>query len=384
MKSWNVDYLLDDEEFIKNSIITCCKSKLKKKRKNSGKYFLAKRILNNLDKYTAIIKKILKNKEYIPAKVRSFEYTEKYSKKVRTITTVPLFPDQVIHQIIVNAIKPILTRSFYEHSYASIPGKGTHKAKKYIEKSIRKRPRNFKYICKMDIEKCYKNISHNLLKDKFRKLLRGNELYNLICQTIDHYYDFKFQDDELGIPIGFSTSQWFCNFTLTEFDYYAKQTLGAKEYDRYMDDVMIADSNKRILHQIKNKLIEFLSKKKLKVKSNYQLFRFTYIPRNPEYDKNGKPKIRGKFLDFLGFKFYRFKTLIRKHIFISIIKQAKKIVERKSNVTFKVASSYISRFSYVKHTNSFEMFNKYLKGVDIKRLKGVISNESRKYAITCC
>ena len=378
MKSYNLDYLLEDDNMIKNAIINCCKSKKRKKRQNNNKYYMAQRILKNVDHYVPIIKEHIRN--YKPSKFSIFEIVENYKKKVRKITTVPLFPDQIIHQLIVDILKPILMKKFYTHSYASIPGKGTHKAKKYIEKQIRKNPKDFKYIFKMDIEKCYSNISHSLLKNKFRKLLRGFLFYNLICQVIDHYHDYKIGDEAFGIAIGFSPSQWFCNFVLTEFDYYAKQILKIKKSVRYMDDGMFASRNKKLLHKHQKSLSDFLSGIQLKIKKNYQIYRFNY---KTKIIINGKNKEKGRFLDFLGFKFYRNRTTIRKHIFINIVKQAKLIINSQSNVTFKNASGYISRLSYIKHSNSFNLFDKYLKQIKMYKLKGVIRNESRKYAISC-
>ena len=378
MKSYNLDYLLEDDNTIKNAIINCCKSKKRKKRQNNNKYYMAQRILKNVDHYVPIIKEHIRN--YKPSKFSTFEIVENYKKKVRKITTVPLFPDQIIHQLIVDILKPILMKKFYAHSYASIPGKGTHKAKKYIEKQIRKNPKDFKYIFKMDIEKCYSNISHSLLKNKFRKLLRGFLFYNLICQVIDHYHDYKIGDEAFGIAIGFSPSQWFCNFVLTEFDYYAKQILKIKKSVRYMDDGMFASRNKKLLHKHQKSLSDFLSGMQLKMKNNYQVFRFNY---KTKIIVNNKNKEKGRFLDFLGFKFYRNRTTIRKHIFINIVKQAKLIINSQSNVTFKNASGYISRLSYVKHSNGYKLFDKYLRKIKINKLKGVIRNESRKYAISC-
>lgn len=374
MKSYNFDNMLYDDNVIRNAIINCCKSKQRKKH-NGKKYYLAQRILKNVDHYIELMKVHIEN--YKPSKVSSFEIKEKHEGKIRKITTVPLFPDQIIHQLIVDILKPVMMKGFYQHSYASVPTRGTHKAKKFIEKSICKKSKDFKYISKIDIKKCYQNISHSILKNKIKKLLRGYKLYDLICKVIDHYCDREDNDDKYGIPIGFSTSQWFCNYLLTSLDFYAKQVLKIKIYVRYMDDIVSAGRNKKILHKNQTNLIEYLSNMKLKAKSNYQVFRFNY-----KTNKNLKEK--GRFLDFLGFKFYRNRTTIRKHIFINIIKQSKCILARKSYVNFKTASSYISRFSYIKHTNSFNLFNKYLKKIKINRLKKVVRDESRKYAISCC
>lgn len=379
MKSYNLDHLLEDDNIIRNAIINCCKSKQKKKNHNNHKYYLAQRILNNVDRYVPLMKKHIRN--YIPSKVNTFQIIEKYGKKVRDITTVPLFPDQIIHQLIVDILKNIFTKSFYDHSYASIPGRGTHKAKKYIEKIIKKKPQEVKYISKIDIKKCYKNISHDLLKVRLRKMLRGNKLFDLICKVIDHYHDFNTNGKKFGIPIGFSTSQWFCNFLLTPLDYFVKQTLKVKIYVRYMDDIVLIHRNKKTLHKTQKSLIKYLSNMQLNAKSNYQLFRFIY--KTKIIVKNNF-KEKGRFLDFLGFKFYRDRTTIRKHIFINLIKQAKLILKMNSNVNFKIASGYISRLSYIKHTNSYKLFMKYLRKIKIKKLKEVLRDESRKHAISCC
>ena len=375
MKSYNLDYLLEDDNTIRNAIINCCNVKKKKKNQSNNKYYLAKRILNNVDNYIPLLKQHIKN--YIPSKITTFQIIEKHEGKIRKITTMPLFPDQTIHQLIVDILKPIFSKSFYEHSYASIHGKGTHKAKKFIEKQIKNNPKDFKYISKIDIKKCYQNISHELLKSKIRKILRENKLFNLISKVIDSYNDSSVDNKKFGIPIGFSTSQWFCNFLLTSLDHYAKQILKIKVYVRYMDDIVSAGRNKKVLHENQRKIIEYLSDMELKAKDNYQVFRFNYKSK-----KNLKEK--GRFLDFLGFKFYRNRTTIRKHIFINIVKQAKFIIKRRSKVSFKVASGYISRFSYVKHTNSFNLFDNYLKRIKINKLKEVVSNESRKLTKAYC
>ena len=57
------------------------------------------------------------------------------TRKVREII-VPSDHEQVIHHMIVNVLKPILLPKFYEHSYGSIPGRGSHKAKKAIKKAF--------------------------------------------------------------------------------------------------------------------------------------------------------------------------------------------------------------------------------------------------------
>jgi len=54
---------------------------------------------------------------------------------------------------------------------------------------------------------------------------------------------------DVGVPIGYYTSQWFANFYLIPLDHYIKETLHAKAYFRYMDDIVIFSSSKTELHR---------------------------------------------------------------------------------------------------------------------------------------
>lgn len=69
------------------------------------------------------------------------------SRKVRHII-VPTLEELIVQHCVVNALRPIFTKGMYLHTYASIPGRGPHKAKKFIEKWLRDDPKNTKYVLK--------------------------------------------------------------------------------------------------------------------------------------------------------------------------------------------------------------------------------------------
>ena len=50
---------------------------------------------------------------------------------------VPTFEELTVQHAVVAAMKPIFLKGMYEHSYASIPGRGVHLGKKCIERWIR-------------------------------------------------------------------------------------------------------------------------------------------------------------------------------------------------------------------------------------------------------
>ena len=120
------------------------------------------------------------------------------------------------------------------------------------------------------------------------------------------------------------TSQWFANFNLQNLDHYIKEELKVPYYIRYMDDMVLFYRNKKELHKIKEKIEEFLKKEDLKIKENWQLFRTDSRP-----------------LDFLGYRFYRGYTTLRRGNFLRIRRRLKKI-SKKQNLDAKDAAAVIS------------------------------------------
>jgi len=175
-----------------------------------------------------------------------------------------------------------------------------------------------------------------------------------------------------GIPLGFYTSQWLANFYLTDLDHYIKEKLGAKYYVRYMDDMVILGSNKRELHKMRALINRYLNDELgLQMKDNWQVFRI-------EYGKgNGRP------LDFLGFKFYRHKTTLRKKIMIKMVRKAHKIYN-KSKPTIYDCKQFLSYIGWLNCTNTYNVYLKYIKPfLDIKYIKKRISRYDRKVNKLC-
>lgn len=148
-----------------------------------------------------------------------------------------------------------------------------------------------------------------MLIEKLRKTIHDDRFLDVIINVI--------RTCDKGLPLGFYTSQWFANWYLQKLDHYIKEVLKVKYYIRYMDDIVIFYSNKRLLHKIKDSITEYLSQMKLGIKKNWQIFRF-HTTKN-----------KGRALDFLGFKFYRNKVVLRKTILLRIKRKANKIKDKK-------------------------------------------------------
>lgn len=144
---------------------------------------------------------------------------------------------------------------------------------------------------KIDIKKYFYNINHNILINKVKKYIRDKYALNIIediinstnskyiNESIEYLKNSKIKYIESlniskrekdikiniiksvplyeynkGLPIGNMTSQILAIFYLNDVDHYIKEVLRFKYYIRYMDDILIIDTNKDKL----SKAVSFL------------------------------------------------------------------------------------------------------------------------------
>lgn len=279
------------------------------------------------------------------------------TRKERVII-VPTAEELLVQHNVVNALKPMFCKGMYEHSYASLPGRGAHKGKKVIEKWIRTDPKNCKYVLKMDIRHFFDSVPHDRLKAKLQKYIHDEKMLDLLFRIIDV--------TEVGIPLGFYTSQWLSNWYLQGLDHFIKKELGAVHYMRYMDDMVIFGSNKKVLHRMREAIGDYLqSELGLELKANWQVFRFSY------------GKNQGRDLDFMGFRFYRDRTILRKSIMYKASRKARKI-SKKEKPTILDARQMLSYLGWIDCTDTYRMYEKWIKPyISFKQLKRKVSQFDR-------
>ena len=333
----------------KNNIYKAIQNASKGKKSRSN----VKKILDNIYFYVDVIYEQLKSKTYIPNKYEEKIIQDGVRKKERIIYKPRFFPDQVIHWALMQQIEDIIKRGMYEYCCGSVKNRGILYGVKYLKKILVRDRKNTKYCLKLDIKKFYPSINQSILKRKFRKIIKDRDTLDLIDLIVD--------SAEQGVPIGNYTSQWFANFYLQDLDHYIKEQLKVPYYIRYMDDMVLFHRNKKELHKIKNKIEEFLKQEDLKLKENWQLFKMDSRP-----------------LDFLGYRFYRGYTTLRKSNFLRIKRRYKKIY-KKGKLTYKDASASLSYYGWLKHCDSYNFNQKYVKPyIDLNKCKGVIKNASGK------
>jgi len=339
-------------EKIEAAIQLCSKHKTNRKS--------VKKVLANQRYYALKIQNTLEDESFEPTIRPKFKIIDGVSKKEREIDSAPFFPDQIIHTLLITEFKPYFMKGMYEFCCACVSNRGSHYGKKYVERWIKTDKSNVKYYLKLDIKKYYPSLKPKVVWKILCKKFKNCKAMRMLKKIIFAYPN---------LPIGLLTSQWLANFCLQELDHYIKEVLQTPHYIRYLDDMILFSSNKKKLHQARIMIGNFLAGMDLQLKSTWQVSRFDY------FDKSSKRK--GQDLDFMGFRFFRDKTIMRKAISLRIRRRVAK-VSKISKPSIKDVKAVLSYFGWIKHTNSFNFYNDVVrKNLDIKKLKRMVSNYDR-------
>ena len=307
------------------------------------KYEVIKFELNLENNLTNLLNSI-KNKSYRLGKYHSFKV---YEPKERIIKALP-YIDRIVHQWYVEEfIKPYILPKFIDTSFACLEDKGTHKAVDKLQKYLRifQINHNNFWVLKCDIKKFFYNIDPYILFNILKKYMDDKELLNFTKILI-----FDERDEDVGIPIGNYTSQYFANIYLNELDQYIKRTLKIKYYVRYMDDFILLANTKKECIVLKNK-IKFYLEQYLKLKLNEKS---KYYP-----SKMG--------VDFCGYRIFPTHKLLRNNSKKKIKKKVKIWNEqyKKHNLNFTyVLQSINSWLGHISHCNSYTLKKKILNSCD--------------------
>jgi len=346
-----VGYLYErmlDKEVIRSCIITG--SRGKRKRQD------VKEVLSDVDGYTEKVYKLLATETYVPTVPRKIRIFDNSCRKERDIKVVPYYPDGIIQQLAVYAMKDVLMRGMYRWSCASIPGRGNSCAANYVKKHLKEDPKGTKYCGKFDIHHYYPTISKQKMMDALRRKIKDEKILNLVEMIIR-------SDPDPGISIGFYLNQWLANFFLEPLDHFICTLKGVKYYVRNMDDIVILGGNKKKLHRAREHISRYLETiLGLQLKDNWQIF---------------KTDSRG--VDFVGFRFFHGRTILRRRNFQKLrrnARTARRFLETHRKIPPHVAAGLLSRAGQLRHCNGQNIFDKYIKPIGINRLKAIVRKET--------
>jgi len=209
----------------------------------------------NLEPNLLGLKERLSSGTWQPGRYRSFIVRE---PKERLIQAAP-FEDRIVHHAICNIIEPLFDKGFISDSYACRSGKGTHagmlRLKSFLRKCRRQHPESEIYALTCDVRKYFPSINHQILLSILSCKTTDSRLLELLSRIISS------TPGPEGIPIGNLTSQLFANAYLNELDRFAKHSLRAKFYVRYMDDFIILSQSKEELHRFRWLIGQFLKER---------------------------------------------------------------------------------------------------------------------------
>ncbi len=312
-------------------------------------------ILENIDDYAFKIQHILKEKLYTPSPYIIKTIYDSSNGKERVIYKPRYYPDQIIHWALMLQLEPFMMRGMDQYCCGSVPGRGTSFGQKTLRKWLDSDYKNTKYCLKMDIKKFYPSVNNQLLKQMFRKKIKDKDCLWLIGVIID---------SSQGLPIGNYTSQWFSNFFLQDLDHFIKEKLFVKYYIRYVDDLVLLGPNKKKLHKARKEIGDYLKEIDLKIKGNWQLF-----------------KVNSRDIDFLGLRFFRNKTILRKKNALRIRRRWKKI-NKKNCLGYRDACAIVSYWGWIKKSNSYQLYNTKLKPlVNVNKAKKVVSRHAKSQSL---
>lgn len=304
----------------------------------------------NLEKELLLLQRELEDRSYRHGTYRDFYV---YDPKKRLISAAP-YRDRVVHHALCNIIEPFFDKTFIHDSYACRKHKGTHKAIDRYTAFSRKNS----YVLKCDIQKYFQSIDHEILIDLLSRKIKCSKTLWLIREIVstrrDHTQNNFFPGDDLftpyyrnkGIPIGNLTSQFFANVYLNGFDHFIKQELKCRHYIRYVDDFVVFDNDKQRLHEVKKKMVEYLTG--LRLKLHQKKCRIYQVDEG---------------VDFLGFRVFPTHRLLKKQNALHMRRKLKKMTReiRENRIsTEKMRQSINSWISHAKHGDTWHLRQKIL------------------------
>jgi len=309
----------------------------KKARLGKTHYRDVKLVDNNLEHYIDKLHESLIDKTFTTSPYRVFK--KQCGQKLRTIHSLPYFPDRIVQHAIMQIVEPILVRTFIRDTFQSLKGRGTSDCRKRVEKALDESL----YVLKLDINQFYPSIDNKILKTIVRRKIKCEGTLELLDDIID---------STKGLPIWNYSSQILGNFYLYGLDHYAKDTLHIKYYFRYCDDIVVF-ADKNIILEYKYRLFDYLQSLKLEIKNTWQIFPLKERP-----------------LDYVGYIFHHNKTRIRRTTKANFIEKARFIKRNHKKLSrTHMVSSLMSYSGHMKYANCRGLWNRYVDSELIAKLK---------------
>lgn len=274
-----------------------------------------------------------------------------YVPKVRKVIFIDYW-SKVVQRAIYDVLNPKICRTFIEHTYACVKGRGQLAAMEQLYTWMRETRTSGTewYYYKFDVTKFFYRIDHEILMDICRKKIDDPRTVDLLGYYINNdavpfgmplnANQLTITEEQmlydLGIPIGGGLSHMLGNMYLDPLDQFCKRVLGIKRYIRYMDDIIILDNDKERLKEYGRRMTQFLEER---LHLNF----------------NNKTALRPVRVgcEFVGFVIYNDHVILRKSTTLRMKRTLRKTRQdyHDNLITFKEANatmqSYLAMLSHV-------------------------------------
>ena len=326
------------------------------------------------------ILKILKSRNYKFSKYRIFLITD---PKYRIIMSENISDKIVNHIVSKHILLPALESKLIDTNVATRINKGSRyafekfnqylKALLYQKKEI--------YVLKLDIKKYFYNIDHEILYNMIKKYIKEEDSLKIIKYIIsltnesyvneDIYYikrnmikyikksklsqnekriklkqikEIPYYRKGRGLSLGNYSSQLLAIFYLNDVDHYIKEELHFKYFLKFMDDLLILDTDKEKLKTAYNLIEKKINELKLELNSKSNIYKMS------------------KGINFLGYNFIiRNNKIIIKYNNQTIKRISRKLKNLKKYDEELYEKSFGSYQGYFKWSNT-KLKDKYMKG----------------------
>jgi retron-type reverse transcriptase len=234
------------------------------KRKKAG----VAEFLLNLEPELARLRRELLERGYEPGGYHTFTILD---PKPRLISAAP-FRDRVVHHALTRVLEPIFEKRFSPNSFACRVGMGTHKALARAKEGMREYP----FVLKADVRKYFASIDHEILNGLLARTIKCRPTLDLAARIIAGSNTQEeviryFPGDDLftpyerrrGLPLGNQTSQFFANVYLSPLDRLLDERLRPGLWVRYVDDLLVFDTDKQRLREMRAALAAELARLRL-------------------------------------------------------------------------------------------------------------------------
>lgn len=175
-------------------------------------------------------------------------YRHENGKKREIYASCP--KDQIVDTLLDECLKYVFVwkkQLLHPHAYGSIQGKGQHELRIRVQKSIK--GRGVCYVAVLDTRKYYPTIDHEVMKKTLERHIKDKWLLWLSFATIDR------MKGPIGMALGLASSNILGHVYHAEMDWWITTELGAQEYYRFCDDMIIISENKYLLHSMVREII---------------------------------------------------------------------------------------------------------------------------------